>query len=216
MAASSALRSAALGGVRSYSVRAVACADLFMVPRVSEFGCRSVVVPLVVPLEERRHVFLDRFGRIGGCVTPNDFTAFVDQEFREVPFHCLGSQKALRFVLQVFEDSLRKMVEEVVDNAFKFSLPGKSIQLTGQLVDDNYEIIIADNGRGLTYEQIQQIGPFMQFERRFYEQQGGGFGLMIARRSAELFGGDLRIASVPHERTTVTIRLPIVPMAEMA
>ena len=49
----------------------------------------------------------------------------------------------------------------------------------------------------------------MQFERRFYEQQGVGLGLIIARRLADLHGGGLLIDSKPGEYTTVMIDLPL-------
>jgi signal transduction histidine kinase len=49
----------------------------------------------------------------------------------------------------------------------------------------------------------------MQFERRFYEQQGAGLGLIIARRLAELHGGDLTIESVVGRQTTVQFTLPL-------
>jgi signal transduction histidine kinase len=49
----------------------------------------------------------------------------------------------------------------------------------------------------------------MQFERRLYEQQGSGLGLVICKRLVELHGGDLVIESALPQGTTVYVRLPL-------
>jgi signal transduction histidine kinase len=42
-----------------------------------------------------------------------------------------------------------------------------------------------------------------------YEQQGQGLGLTLARRLAELHGGELAIESIPAQGTTVRVTLPL-------
>ncbi len=45
----------------------------------------------------------------------------------------------------------------------------------------------------------------MQFERKRYEQQGSGLGLIIARLLAQMNGGEFTIESVPKQGTSVTV-----------
>lgn len=66
-----------------------------------------------------------------------------------------------------------------------------------------------DAGRGLTAEQIREVGAFVQFDRRRYEQQGTGLGLAIAKLLAERNGGTLATDSEPGRGTTVMVRLPL-------
>jgi signal transduction histidine kinase len=61
----------------------------------------------------------------------------------------------------------------------------------------------------MSAEQIASIGAHMQFERKFYEQQGAGLGLFIARRLTELYGGQLVIESVPGQKTLVRVVFPL-------
>jgi signal transduction histidine kinase len=61
----------------------------------------------------------------------------------------------------------------------------------------------------MTPSQINQIGAYMQFERRIHEQQGSGLGLVICKRLAELHDGELSIKSIPGSETTVRVRLPV-------
>jgi two-component system, sensor histidine kinase and response regulator len=96
----------------------------------------------------------------------------------------------------------------LVDNAFKFSRLGNPVWIQTRLSERHCVVRVSDKGRGMTAEQIASIGAHMQFERRFYEQQGAGLGLIIARRLAELHGGDLTIDSVPAEQTMVQLSLP--------
>ncbi|MDX1994970.1 MAG: hybrid sensor histidine kinase/response regulator, partial [bacterium] len=113
------------------------------------------------------------------------------------------------FVLPMTEQDFNKIVEELVDNAFKFSQPGTVVEVNGCMQNNHYVLTVHDFGRGLKPEQIEAIGPHMQFERWFYEHQGSGLGLIIARRMAELYGGDLTVQSIPEKETTVTVRLPL-------
>jgi len=60
----------------------------------------------------------------------------------------------------------------------------------------------------MTPAQIADIGAHMQFERRFYEQQGVGLGLIIAKRIGELYGGELTVESTQGEGTVVRFAVP--------
>ncbi|MBN1286541.1 MAG: response regulator [Anaerolineae bacterium] len=110
---------------------------------------------------------------------------------------------------KVFKDSLKKIVTELVDNACKFSKAGTPIQIKVTTDDRVLSFCITDHGRGMTPEQIARVGAYVQFERKLYEQQGIGLGLIIAKRLAELHNGALTIQSVPGRQTTVCVTLPL-------
>jgi len=107
------------------------------------------------------------------------------------------------------EDYLRKIVEELVDNAFKFSTSGTPVYVTGDIERDTYILSVSNQGRGMSSEQIALVGAYMQFERRIHEQQGAGLGLIICKRLAEMHGGELAIESIPESETTVWVTLPL-------
>jgi signal transduction histidine kinase len=109
----------------------------------------------------------------------------------------------------VGEEYLKKIIEEMVDNACKFSEAGTPIQVVGSADGDYYHITVTDKGRGMDPEEVANIGAYMQFERRLYEQQGSGLGLVICKRLVELHGGDLVIESALPQGTTVYVRLPL-------
>ena len=83
--------------------------------------------------------------------------------------------------VRVIEDNLRKITEELADNAFKFSEPGTEVRVSGAFSGGSFTISVTNCGRGMTAQQIASIGPHVQFERETYEQQGAGLGLIIAR-----------------------------------
>ncbi len=102
-------------------------------------------------------------------------------------------------------ENFQKIVEELVDNAFKFSDPGKPVEVIGEIADDTFHLSVKDQGRGLSAEQISKIAPHMQFERKTFEQQGSGLGLFIAKRLTELLGGQITIKSTHGQETIVRI-----------
>ncbi|HLF19869.1 MAG TPA: HAMP domain-containing sensor histidine kinase, partial [Bacteroidota bacterium] len=109
--------------------------------------------------------------------------------------------------LNISQDYLNKIVDEIVDNAFKFSKSGSSVRVEGVVGDEGYVITVADQGRGMTGQQLSEIGAYVQFERKFYEQQGSGLGLIVARRLTELHSGKFTIESEVGKGTTVAMKL---------
>jgi signal transduction histidine kinase len=103
---------------------------------------------------------------------------------------------------------LSKMAEELIDNAFKFSSAGSKVVVTVEAAGNNFQLTILDHGRGISREQLEQIGAYVQFERKLHEQQGSGLGLVIAKRIAEIHGGRFSIDSVIGEGTKVVVQLP--------
>jgi two-component system, sensor histidine kinase and response regulator len=111
--------------------------------------------------------------------------------------------------LRIAEDDLRKIIAELVDNAFKFSEAGQTVYVCAERGQSHYIVRITDQGRGMTPEQIEQISAFLQFERVLYEQQGLGLGLAIARRLVELHHGQLTLLSKPGVETEVRVSFPL-------
>jgi len=101
-------------------------------------------------------------------------------------------------------ENLKKIVEELADNAFKFSEKGTPVRVTTR-ADQTFTLNISNQGRGMAADQIVKVGPHMQFDRKIFEQQGAGLGLIISKRMTELLGGRFQIISVPGEETTVQV-----------
>jgi two-component system, sensor histidine kinase and response regulator len=106
------------------------------------------------------------------------------------------------------EEYLAKIIDELTQNAFKFSECGRPVTLSLSGSPDGTVITVADRGRGFSTEDIRKVGAYMQFDRKMHEQQGLGLGLVIAKRLTELHGGTLTISSAREGDTTVTVKLP--------
>ncbi|MGI0487393.1 response regulator [Pantanalinema rosaneae CENA516] len=111
--------------------------------------------------------------------------------------------------VRISEPNLIKIVEELVDNACKFSEPGTPIQVRSRSQDDRYILEVSDQGRGMTPTQVADVGAYVQFERKFYEQQGSGLGLAIVRQLVQIHSGELVIDSEPNHHTIVRVSLPM-------
>lgn len=108
------------------------------------------------------------------------------------------------------------LIEEVVDNAFKFSPAGSPVHVTGRPDGDRYTLAVTDEGRGMRADQIQEVNAYRQFGRDLHEQQGTGLGLALSQQICAIAGGTLTIDSMPDEGTTVEMAVPVaVPDANL-
>lgn len=104
--------------------------------------------------------------------------------------------------LPVAPSNLSAIVTELVDNACKYSLPGTPISVRLMADGGGDSLVVSDRGRGMSAEQIEQIGAFRQFDRTKYEQQGLGLGLTLTQHVIERNGGSFRLESTPGQGTT--------------
>jgi len=110
---------------------------------------------------------------------------------------------------QISEWKLKKLVEELLDNAFKFSELGSSVQVFSSSHNNHFVLHVIDYGHGMSEEQIANVGAYMQFDRPTHEQQGVGLGLALVKRLTHLCGGDVIIESVFGKQTIVRIALQL-------
>ena len=108
----------------------------------------------------------------------------------------------------------RRLVNELVENAFKFSPPGSPVSIQTELIDNDFVLKVIDEGRGMNDEQLEAVGAFVQFDRDTLEQQGSGLGLCMAKQVTTIYQGELEIESVVNETTRVTVRLPLAIQSE--
>jgi signal transduction histidine kinase len=107
------------------------------------------------------------------------------------------------------EEYLKKIIEELVDNAFKYSEPGSAVIVKTRVTPTHYIIDVRDRGRGMTPEQAQNIQAYAQFQRRIYEQQGNGLGLAIVQKLCDIYNCTLSFTGAENEGTEVRVQIPL-------
>ncbi len=107
--------------------------------------------------------------------------------------------------LAILPGDLARMVEELVDNACKFSRQGTPVTV---VLSADRRLTVTDQGRGMSAEEIEHIGAFQQFDRKKHEQQGLGLGLVLVQKSATLCKAEFSISSEPGKGTTVQLAFP--------
>jgi signal transduction histidine kinase len=105
---------------------------------------------------------------------------------------------------------LLQVLDNLLNNAVKYSPQGGDIRLHAELADQHLVIRVADQGIGLTTYQKKRI--FEKFYRVDYSDKaprGLGLGLSIAHQIVEAHGGRLRVDSAIGAGTTFTLSVPL-------
>jgi two-component system, OmpR family, sensor histidine kinase BaeS len=107
---------------------------------------------------------------------------------------------------------MTQVLNNLVDNALRYTLEGGSIFLSANFVDGMLEIRTQDSGAGIPAAELNRV--FDRFYRsdpsRQREQGGSGLGLAIARSIIEKHNGSIWAESQQGQGTTIVIHLPLV------
>ena len=117
--------------------------------------------------------------------------------------------------LHVDSGHFRRLMVELIENAFKFSPPGSMVTIRSEMIGNDYMLHVIDRGRGMNVEQVEAVGAFVQFDRDSLEQQGSGLGLCMAKQVTAIYQGDIQIESIENVMTTVTVSLPLAAASEL-
>ncbi|MEO5597958.1 MAG: HAMP domain-containing sensor histidine kinase [Novosphingobium sp.] len=95
----------------------------------------------------------------------------------------------------------------LLGNAIRYSPPNSQVWVRLEHTGDVAQVIVADQGPGLSAEQQSRL--FEKFERLGRSGDGGsGLGLYISRKLARAMGGDLTVDSAPGQGARFILSVP--------
>ncbi len=114
--------------------------------------------------------------------------------------------------INVDELRLQQILNNLINNAIKFSPKGSTINIS---TDDNqgyFYIKIIDQGPGIAPERVQDIfKPFANIgSLPTANEKGSGIGLSIVKKLLELHNGDIFVESEKDKGSTFVVQLPII------
>lgn len=107
-------------------------------------------------------------------------------------------------------DKLRQVLENIIDNASKYTPEGKSVTIGIRQTDDMAFVTIKDQGVGIPEGQAARVfDKFTRLENPLSATVGGtGLGLYWALKIMQLHGGEITVTSRPDKGSTFTVCLP--------
>ncbi len=140
----------------------------------------------------------------------NDVSNVIANKYqRSQDIHLFQNEDLNDISIEISTENFNKLIEELLDNAFRFSEPNSPVKIKCWLENDELFFQIQDFGRGMSTEQIKNIAALTQFNRTIYEQQGVGLGLIISKKLVEIHDGRFEIQSKENEGTTVLFSLKL-------
>ncbi|MHA7634751.1 HAMP domain-containing sensor histidine kinase [Corallococcus sp. M7] len=111
---------------------------------------------------------------------------------------------------------LRRVLDNLLDNAGKYSEPGTTVKLHARAEGGGLQVDIQDQGIGIEAQDLERVGtPFFRTDRSRARTTGGvGLGLALVRRILDAHHGRLSLESQPGQGTTARVVLPGVGAAD--
>jgi len=111
-------------------------------------------------------------------------------------------------------ERMSQVLENLLSNAVKYSDQGSEILVDLSVVDDSLQVTVADQGVGMTPEQIEKVfDDFYRVDTSNTAISGLGLGMCIARQIVLEHGGKIWVESMPDVGTKIYFTLPAISAA---
>ncbi len=110
--------------------------------------------------------------------------------------------------LKIDEEHFQLLMEELVDNAFKFSNRSECVKIKDIPGEDCLTLEITNQGMGMSPSEIEKINPFMQHNRKHIAQAGNGLGLVTAVKLSKLYDINFEMQSEKNKYFSVKLQFP--------
>ena len=97
----------------------------------------------------------------------------------------------------------------ILDNSFKYSLPGSAVDITANFLNEKVQIEITDHGSGIPLEDLERVFDKFYRLQRPNSVAGTGLGLSIVKGIVEAHGGTVSAANQPGGGTIIRLILPV-------
>lgn len=104
-------------------------------------------------------------------------------------------------------DLLQSLFTNIIDNARKAVEERGCIKIYGVSLNDYYEVVVEDNGRGMEAFEVDKITEafYMVDKSRARKEGGAGIGMTLCKKIADVHGAGLIIESEPDKGTRVKV-----------
>lgn len=104
----------------------------------------------------------------------------------------------------------RRVIENLLTNAFRYSPSGKAVSLSITRESDRLKVVVADSGIGIPDEDKKRIFDAFYRGKNVEARRGLGLGLSIVREALLHIGGSITVKSAIGEGTTMRVDIPLV------
>ena len=131
-------------------------------------------------------------------------------EEKEIDF--VADFKEERICVAADAGCIEQVCVNLMDNAIKFTDKGKNITVTSEIVGGKARITIADEGKGISKEDLAHIWDRFYTENKSRSGNSGmGLGLSIVKRLLAEHGEDINVESEPGKGTAFSFELELAP-----
>jgi len=103
-----------------------------------------------------------------------------------------------------------QVLENLLNNAVKFSRPGSVVTVEAELENGLFSVTIADQGDGIAPDQLPHIfDKFFRVDNSDTALPGFGLGLYLVKRIVEAHQGQIRVESALGQGSTFRFTLPL-------